>query len=312
MQPKVSLATLVVAVFVSTLPLAAQRKQASFEWQKRATVLDYGVVPVGKHSLDALAVGSSWRLGANQASTWKLAMPILAGDAVLPPGQFRVQLRREQEERLTVTLAGASAALGSGSADLTVQGSLSKLDKPVSKLAISLLMPPKTKAVDGNQALAMHVDFGEHRWSGDITVLGGKASTKVAGYTLVVFGVPEAVFAARGDRGLAIATLQKKTAADGMPEGWNLVLLGDEAKLVPWMQAPTEQNGFGAVTPPEAAWTTTGTVTASDAQGDDAPSVLELQDAGLQKGELNLTLWCGKQLLAVALPEPKPAKKDSR
>src|SRR5262245_16722941 len=93
-SPMVSLRSSVPAfVLYSTalVPAAvAQRAQAQIEWQKRQAVIDYGVVKLGKHTLDELPAGQSWRMGNNEASTLKTQVPLFVGDEQVAPGAYRV------------------------------------------------------------------------------------------------------------------------------------------------------------------------------------------------------------------------------
>jgi hypothetical protein len=272
--------------------VCAQRPDALFEHQKRATAITYGAVPVGQHSLTKLSVGQSWRLGMNQASTWRCDMPILAGDTLLAPGAYRVELERDGESTCRLIAKGSSRALGSN-ADGIVAGPVAKAGKPTKKLAIE--WRKKGAAADGNQPAQIVVQFGEHEWVGDVTVLGHK-EVKLGGWKGVVFAVPSDRVAAGP---VPVATVSKGE------HHWNVVLDKDTVKLVPWMAAPTEQFGFGEIVGPDDGATTTGKVAPLEVKVDKPRATVEPIGAKAEKGELVLDLGYAEQAVRLTLPEPK-------
>lgn len=287
--------TLAAVTFAAALP--AQRGEPALEWQKRTTSLDYGAVPVGRHTLAELPVGEQWRLGNNNASTWTAEMPIVCGERVLAPGQYRINLQRLAEDRCAVIAQGSHFALGSGD-DARIEGALGKASKPGKKLAIDW-----TKAASKdkhNLPAQMVVQFGEAEWKGDVLLVGNKPA-KVGGWQLFAFTLPAALH--DGKRPLPLAVLQKGD------ERWNLIVSGSEAKLLPWMAAPTDSFGFGEVAPPDAARTSEGTVTAADAPDGKPVEFLELRQSALQKGSFALEFAVGSRTLQVSVPEPKPKPK---
>lgn len=301
----------------STTSLSAQRERAEFEFQKRNTVIEYGAVPVGKHSLDELAVGTTWRLGNNIATTWLCEMPIFAGDVLLVPGHYRIGLVRDSEDRASIAFAGSGLATGSGS-ELRAQGQFEDVKKPGKRLTIELSPAGKGSKTSDRRPLHLRVEFGPKAWVADLDVVAGTRSTKLGGgWTLDVFALPADLVNARGQRPVAVATLQKKNLPDDAPVGWNLVLGGDEARLVPWMKAPTEQFGFGEPTAPDPEWSTTGTIEGSgDAQqkADDgatteAEEPLALESASSKKGVFTIGLSLGDRKFTVTVPAPTPPKK---
>lgn len=277
----------------------AQRPEPTLEWQKRTTTITYGQVPLGKHTLDELAVGKEWRLGNNEASTWSLQMPILAGDTVLAPGEYRVSMLRTDATHCEIVAHGSRHATGA-SGDARVAGQLGVTGKPSKKLVIE--WGKAAGAAAANQAAQLVVQFGENEWKGDVTLAGGKAAA-LPGWKLVVFTLPAAAVDARDKAPVPVATLSRGTGKTA--ENWNLVLGKEEARLVPWMSAPTESYGFGETKAPESGSITTGKVAASDAPAGNGADLLDLEASSLQKDELVLQLRAGKQLLTVTVPEPK-------
>jgi Skp family chaperone for outer membrane proteins len=139
---------------------AASAQKPTFEWQKRAASIDYGSVPLGKHSLAELPIGGSWRLGANQATVLRLAMPAIVGEAVVAPGAYTVQLQRTGE-------VACSLVSGEG---VRIDGPLGKAAKPTKKLVIDWLKDGAPKA--SSQAAKLVVQFGDNEWSGGMTFPG--------------------------------------------------------------------------------------------------------------------------------------------
>jgi hypothetical protein len=285
-----------LALVPSLLP--AQRPDATFEWQKRSTAIRYGAVPVGKHSLAELAIGASWRLGNNEASTWQVGMPLLAGEHWIAPGEYRVTFHRTGETAGTLVADGSGQALV-GTADAEITGEIETAGKESKKLVVE--WNKDGAGSTGNQPARLAVQFGSTQWRGSLLVLGHKEH-KIAGGKLLAFHVP----AEHLDKGaVPVATLSK--GKDGDKGTWNLVLSGKTARLVPWMKAPTDSFGFGEVVPPVATLQSEGTVT--DLEGEAAAEVplLTVRDARLAKGELRLVATYGKKSIEIVVPEPGEA-----
>jgi hypothetical protein len=280
-------------------PAFAQRAHPKFEWQKRETVIDYGAVPLGRHSLDELKVGESWRLGFNEASTWTLGMPILLGNRVLPPGGYRIQLERSGEEELAICAVGSGLVAGAEGRDIRAEGRLGKGKRPTDKLVIEWHLPPDERSSAQNQPVQLIVRYGEHEWLSKPVLLGGKSFAKIPGWAIDVFAVPAASVAARDQYPVVVAAFEKK---GGKAAKWNLVLGKDVARLVPQMRPTTESFGFGKVEPPDPASITTGTLSEGVARIE--TRVVELREGELKKGAFELELVAGKKLFAVSVPAP--------
>lgn len=295
-------ATPAVALLLFPLALVAQREKPTLEWQKRSTTIEYGAAPVGKHTLGELPVGGDWRLGMNQASTWTTQLPIVFGDRALPPGEYRVGLHRIDEKRCAVVAQGSKLVLGDG-ADFSIEGDTGKAGKASKMLAIEW---QKGAAKQKNLLPAtLTVTFGATEWNGEASLVAGKTA-KVGAYQLTVFALPAAVMAGRDKTKVPVAVLTRGNAKAA--ENWNLMVGKDDASLVPWMAAPTESFGFGAVVPPDSARTTKGKVVTADAKVDNPIEVLELRDSSLQKGELELQLVVGDETLTITVAEPPKSK----
>lgn len=283
--------TVLFLSIAALLAAGASAQKPTFEWQKRAASIDYGSVPVGKHSIAELPVGGSWRLGANQATVLRLAMPAIVGDAVVAPGAYTVQLQRSAEDKCMLVA-------GEG---VRIEGPLGKAAKPTKKLVIDWLKDGAPKAA--SQAAKLVVQFGEHEWSGGMTFPGSK-TVAAGGWKLTAFHLPAALVAARGSKPVPVAALQKDDES-----GFNLMLGKDEATLTPWSKpAAMGRPGGGA---PAAAPADTGTTGAVEALTLDKPAAreqLELLKASLSKGELVVELAFGDEAVRIKAPEPKDGK----
>lgn len=287
MHPPLLFVPLLIAAAVG-----AQRPAPTIDWQKRLAVIEYGAVPVGKHTLAELAIGSTWRLGMNEASTLRLELPVLAGDAVLAPGSYRIQLQRTGETACSLLVNGSGQALGG--TDGAVPGDLGKADKSVKKLSVE--WHKRGGARQGNQPAQIVVQFGADEWVGDVTLVGHKA-VSLPGWKLAVFSLPTEVL----ERGAAVpvATLGKGDQV------WNVVYGPQVARLVPCMAAPTASFGFGEVVPPDAGLTTTGEVGQLDLKVQAPRATLEPLGASIAKGQTVLDLGYGTEAVRLMLPEPK-------
>ena len=254
------LATLVaVATCGSIAPLVAQREQAEAKVDRWVSVIDYGVPRFGKHTIDEVPVGGAWRLGQNLASTWTTDLPVIAGDALVAPGQYRVRLAR-YEHGFALEAEGAAAALGSAGTPPLMPGELQNA-KHTDRLEIEW----KT-AKDAGQAgpalgaarpYEVQVRFGPHHLKVPLAIVGARAVGKVPGHELLVFGYAADVVEKRLAAGLptVVASLRPKgKPKKDEPELWNLVLAKDDAQLLAGMKAPTASFGFGEVAPPAAEW----------------------------------------------------------
>jgi hypothetical protein len=285
-----------VALFLFPGALLAQRPTPTFEHGKRAAVLAYGAVPVGKHSLAELPTGETWRLGNNEASTLRLELPLVAGDSVIAPGSYRVSMLRTDELAAALTTAGSGKALAA-TGEGRIDGKLGKAPKPTKSLDIQ--WRKKGAVVAGSQPAQIVVQFGIDEWVGDVTLVGNKPFA-VPGWKAVLWQFP----AARLETGLPtpVATFTRDD------QSWNLVVAKDDVKLIPWMTAPTEQFGFGEVKDPAAALTTAGRQERLELKVEAPMATLELLSAKKQKGEIRLDVGFGGERVSWIVPEPKLAK----
>lgn len=221
------------------------RGKARFEWQGQELVLEHGVVPVGKHRLDELRNGETWRLGAGAITTLRTEAPLITADGVIPPGWFRAWIGRPTEERLALKLDGAGRWMAVGGDDVLIDGALSFADPPGKALAVTLR--PATEQVDPEQvALALAVEFGAPRLTVPLTLVGG-ATKKVGGAAVTWFKLPADWLEQRLELAklTPIATVALAKPRKGQPATLNLLLSDTQARLVPQVEPPTADGGFG-------------------------------------------------------------------
>ncbi len=286
---------LLVPFLLPTTLLTAQRPTPSIEWQKRTATIEFGAVPVGKHTLAELPVGADWRLGNNEASTLRLEMPLLAGDTMVAPGAYRIGLQRTGDSTASLTVAGSGLGL-LATGDGQIAGKLGKAEKPSKKLDIQ--WRKQGEAVHGNQPVRLTVTFGADEWIGDAVLLGGEAFAVLPSKG-ILWTVPAARLAA--DAATPVGQMVRGEVR------WNIVVAKGEVKLVPPMQAPTEQFGFGEPIAPDAAKVLVGKVGQLEMKVDAEWPALDLISCRREEG-LFLAAGYAKDRVAWILPEPKPGK----
>ncbi len=252
----------VLFTLAATLP--AQRTTAELAWKKHEIAVDYGAVRVGNHSLEKLPVGSDWRMGMNQASQIRLDVPLVAGDAVAAPGSYRAKIYRAGEKELHLMVDGGGHAIGAKNDSVMLAGTLAEpTGKPTKKLELAWAKPKKTGETE------LTVRFGPTTL--DVPVVALDATKKKGkAYTAMVFRWPTELLDARVEKSLPspIATLTpKKKPKKDMPTGYNLIVAGKSATLIPLMSAPTSSFGFGEVVKPDAKHVVEGKIEWSEEQG---------------------------------------------
>jgi hypothetical protein len=263
-------ATVAATFVLASASASAQRPEAKFEWQKHEAVVSYGVPRVGKHTLDELQVGSTWRMGAFAVSTLTTQAPLIAGDSVVAPGAYRVNVARPAKEKFELTIEGAGSAVDSGNADVLAPATLAQAKTPNEKLEIALApapapapAPAKDQTDAELRALNLSVQYGAPLLTVPLTIVGTQPM-KVKGFAaLDVFKLPEPWLSKRlkDKKHSPVATLVRSgKVGSGESDRLNLMLAEDGVVLLPAMLAPTENNGFGAIPKPDGLWTFQGTV----------------------------------------------------
>lgn len=283
--------------------VAAQRDDPSIEWQKRAVAIDYGVVPLGKHSLEELPLGTQWRMGMNAATTCRTELPLLLSGSAVPPGQYRLTMQRIDDDGCEVQFLGSKHPLGVAG-DLALDGALGDAPKPTKQLVIEW----RKGKVEDTQLLVVEllVAFGPNTWSAPLRLVGG-STQKLGGWQLTAFALPAAVVGARKQARAPIAVLQRGSGKKA--ERWNVLLGGDDVRLMPWIEVPSTNNGFDEIPAPAGDRIVTGAL-AVEAAAADAPerALAELLSADLTKGTLTLQFAAGKEVLTATFVEPAKKK----
>jgi hypothetical protein len=288
-----------VALLAAVLP--AQRNTAKVDWHERQVAIDYGVVRLGKHSLQELPPGQNWRMGFNEASVFRGQVPVCAGDTVVAPGSYRIEVLRKTEKEFALLLRGAGAAIA-GSGDLAMAGEFAAAPKPNDKLNIDWIPADKPAKDAANLDSRIKVQFGAHLLTVSATVLGQK-QVKVRGYTVDVFSIPAELLQARLDKSLPtpVATVRSATATKKNAPFWNLVLGKGSAALVPAMEASTD--AFAEPKTPATSDIRKGTLQTADASA--AKSTLEPGKADrAANGDISLVLLYGNTAATVVVPDP--------
>ena len=221
------------------------RGTAKREWQGQELLLEYGKVAVGQHRLDELRTGETWRLGAGAIATLRSAAPLITADGVIPPGWFRASIGRPEEERFALKLDGAGRWMAVGGDDVLLFGEMSFADPAGKSLEVALR--PATEQVDPELlALALTIEFGAPRLTVPLHVVGG-AEKKVGGATVTWFKLPAAWLEQRLELAklTPIATVVLAKPKKGLPAALNLLLSDTQARLVPLVEPPIADGGFG-------------------------------------------------------------------
>lgn len=285
-------------------PAHAQRAEAKFAWQGREVRVECGVVRVGNYTVDSLEVGRTWRIGSGPASVLSTQAPLIAGDAVVAPGAYRIQLSRPQSQRFELVVEGAGRRVGA-SEDVALEGKLREQARPGSKLELAL--EPAGEASDAElKALELSILFGVPRVDVPFTVVGSTKS-KASGVAIDGFDLPAAWLDERLKRTqrAPIATLTFSSSQRDVPKVFNLLLAENEAELVAHDEPPSD--AFSQLRAHDPAWDKRGTVTWSEAQEEAAWFTID--EAKHDKGkELRVVARCGKRRAEIVVPLGKPAK----
>ena len=262
---------LAVAAFASTIaavsPAARAQGEARMEWQKRADWFSFGVPRVGKHSIDELQAGSTWRMGANGITTLTVETPLIAGDFGVAPGVYRTNIARQTKDQLELTIEGAGTRLAAGGDNVSVPLKLEILPKPNDKLEIELA-PAKEQPDPELRAFTFRLQFGAPCVTAPISIVGS-APVKAKGFGGAAFKLPAKWLDERLKlaKHTPILTLERSgKVPDGVPEQMNLLLSENDVIFLPTMKAPTENRGFGAIPQPDPSWILKGTVTWTPSQ----------------------------------------------
>jgi hypothetical protein len=298
--------TCAAAFALVVVPSFAQRPTVEFKIKDRKISLEYGAVPLGRHSLDELKVGSTWRMGSNSASSLETDLPILAEERVLAPGAYRANIARTGDAEGDFNIDGAGAATGNGGA-VGFPGKFTKASQPAKKLTITI--PSNGKDQPGVKLAKFVVDFGLDRLESPVTVVGAKSS-KTGGWAVDVFTYPRDILEKRmaADQATPIASIRRQDPNDAKKNlAYNLVVGKDKARLIPWMEMPKGENGFATPEPPDAEKIKDGKIEAAPSQK--STETLDVVKVELKKGEgFVFNLNVGEQALTIVAPDPLAKK----
>lgn len=281
--------------------VCAQRDAAEVEWQKRSAAIDYGVVPVGKHGIEELKDGEPWRLGMGDATTWRTEMPVVVGEAVVPPGRYRLSFVKTGAAIGEIQVQGSGAALAFKN-DVVFPGGIGDREKPSKALELKWSLDKDNRS-KVNQPAVLEIAFGDRQWRGDAVLLGGKEQRLGKG-RLVSFALPWMLFVQHTAQPVPVATFEKGKGKN--VERWNLVLIGKEAKFVPWGEVPAGFSAFAPIPVPPESSIVTGALRIGSVEGKatNTDAVTELVEAKVGKDGFELIFVAGNHKRTVTIAEP--------
>ncbi|HYC76582.1 MAG TPA: hypothetical protein VEI02_03040 [Planctomycetota bacterium] len=290
----------VAALMVGLAVPSAAQKPAEFKIKDRRCAIDYVSVPSGRHGLEELNVGGSWRMGAGGPTTLAADLPILSGDRIIAPGGYLLTARRVADQQVNFELDQAGAALG-GSGALQLDCEMTRLPEKAKKLDIVFNAAGKDEP--GMKPAKIVMLFAQYQVTAPVKVVAAKPA-KAGEWQLDVFTYPKDVIAKRlaDGAGTPICTLRRPDPEDAKKTlAYNAVITKDSAKLIPWTPLPVGRANEGQ--PPDAAKIRDGKVEWSAAQKPVA--TCDLEKAEFKKNEgLTLRLICGDQLGVLTFPDP--------
>ncbi|MBL8842812.1 MAG: DUF2911 domain-containing protein [Planctomycetes bacterium] len=277
---------------------AAQRSTTRFQWQGQEVATDCGVPRVGKYSIADLQVGQPWRLGAGPASSLTTGAPLLAGELVVPPGSYRIQLLRPQSEKYELLVEGAGRAF-SLNANVSLPGTLGEAKPASSKLETTLAAAGDSDDKE-LRPLQFAITFGVPRITVPFTMVGSTVK-KASGATVAGFKLPQEWLEKRlsGSTASPVASVTFASAPKDAPKVYNL-LLGETRVDLMAHDAPSS-DAFSPLAAHVAKWDRKGSVTWSE--GAEAVDHFTLEDAKHEKGkELRLFVRLGKRKGEIVVP----------
>lgn len=298
---------LILCAFLLRQSLVAQKP--TFAWQKQTAKVEYNPTFFGKHTLEELTAETPWRLGSDKATILRTTMPIVMGEAVLPPGAYPLVMKRTGYQTATIQVKGSAKGLNT-TVDVEISGAISKRTKSTNQLLIGF--QADGKPVGGAQEARMVVQFGDHEWQAPV-MFPGSGSMPYKDWTFTVFALPLTVYAWRDKAPVTIATFKKGRDA------WNILVGKDSVTLVP---IPTIDGPNAVEATVDKASILQGTTRKAPrgAGPDGAPfeissvlqcvatGTIEEVGPGRQPVSIYIELVCGDDLLHVEFLDPKPRK----
>lgn len=285
---------------------AAQRPTPEFKVKDRRLMIEYGAAIAGKHNLEELKVGTTWRMGTNNGSTFLTDLPVIAGDRLVAPGGYGANIARAGEKDVEFNVVGAQLAFA-GSGSIGLAGSLGRLEKAAKKLDINFASGGKDEP--GVKLAKIVLQFGQDKFEAPMKVVTAKTS-KAGEWTVDVFTYPAEFVTKRLEAGTAtpLATLRRADPVDAKKTlAYNVMVTKEKAKLVPWMTPPTENRGMGEPAAPDEALMKEGKAEWSAAQK--KTETAESEKVEFKKGEgVTIKLNCGEQSCVLTVPDPLAKK----
>lgn len=301
-----SLSRLLPLAALALAPSLASAEEAGFEWQKRKVALIFVAPRLGKHTLNELQIGETWRLGAGGITTMMFDTALVAGDDVVAPGTYRVNLARPGAQDFALTIEGAGTWTLADAPDFTAPGTFAEAKKPNEKLEI-VCSAAKEQPDAELRALTYEIQYGAPIVTVPVAIVGTQ-SQAVRGFTLDAFKVPAELLKKRleGGKTTAVASLVRKNKPkEGEAARLNVLLAEKEVTLLPAATPPTENRGFGAVPKPDKASILRGTVQWAEANPP-APHFTVEKATIEDDGTLHMTVVAGARRGTVSVPTTRP------
>lgn len=304
--------SLLVPALLLLAPIArAQRGEATLTLQKASACIDYGIPRYGNHSLDALPVGQTWRLGANQASTLDTRLPLIAGRHVVAPGAYRIRLSRKSDDQFEIEVEGAGFRMHPGTTAVPFPCLHAEVKKGTDRLEIT--WDKERGGTAEVQPSEIVVNFGPHQLRSSVTAVALE-NQKLKGWSLQSFRLPSKLVEERNQaRWLTpFAVLERKGKAErDAPERFLLFVNETTAEVSPESVAPTDSFGFGELIPPAPEWTFAGRVQWQDTSAE--ADHLEIDESEITKeGEIRVVGLIGQRSFEVVLPQPLKAQDNGK
>jgi hypothetical protein len=129
---------LVLTLAVPAASLAAARGTAKATVAGKEVSIEYGRPELqGRDMLSKLAVGDSWRMGADSPTSLKTAADLSFGGVAVPAGEYILKLTRAEGDGWTLNVLRKSAA-GAGDKLVDVPLKAAPLDQSVETFTIEL------------------------------------------------------------------------------------------------------------------------------------------------------------------------------
>jgi WD40 repeat protein len=293
----------------------AQRQETHLRYEDRRCRIEWGAITVAKDALQALQPGAAWVIEPADAPTLTTEMALVAGDAVVPPGAYRMTIARESADRFSIAIERAHDGEPPGMrgpAIVRIKADRSRQSAPTDTLRIALL--PDTLSADPMLPCTVRITVGDEVLAAPL-LLAGTRSAQAEGWTLDAFTLPVELVQKRiaENRPTPVATLRPASDEKRAARAWN-VFLGDGA-VEAW-PAPGATNDTDRAAESRAAPSRSPIVSGSAAWGQldlkrPTPPFLELDRFAVStEGQATIVFSVARRQCTLSLPPPGSA--DSR